>query len=85
MYPGRRYLRVGTECGSTSLLARTREYVDIVRMALRRERVSYDGEFWQLPLPDGPGKSLTLTVHPVRDSLPIYLAAIGPKNLELCG
>jgi F420-dependent oxidoreductase-like protein len=66
-------------------LARTREYVDIVRMALRRERLSYDGEFWQLPLPDGPGKSLTLTVHPVRDSLPIYLAAIGPKNLGLCG
>lgn len=66
-------------------LVRTREYVDIVRMALRRERVSYDGEFWQLPLPDGPGKALTLTVHPVRDSIPIYLAAIGPKNLELCG
>lgn len=66
-------------------LARTREYVDIVRMALRRERVRYDGEFWQLPLPDGPGKALTLTVHPVRESLPIYLAAIGPKNLELTG
>jgi F420-dependent oxidoreductase-like protein len=66
-------------------LARTREYVDIVRMALRRERVSYEGEFWQLPLPDGPGKALTLTVHPVRESLPVYLAAIGPKNLELCG
>ncbi|MGA0208761.1 MAG: LLM class F420-dependent oxidoreductase [Candidatus Nanopelagicales bacterium] len=66
-------------------LARTREYVDIVRMALRRERVTYDGEFWQLPLPDGPGKALTLTVHPVREALPIYLAAIGPKNLELCG
>lgn len=66
-------------------LARTREYVDIVKMALRRERVAYDGEFWQLPLPDGPGKALTLTVHPVRESLPIYLAAIGPKNLELCG
>ena len=66
-------------------LARTREYVDIVRMALRRERVQYDGEFWQLPLPDGPGKALTLTVHPVRESIPIYLAAIGPKNLELCG
>lgn len=66
-------------------LARTREYVDIVRMALRRERVTYNGEFWQLPLPDGPGKALTLTVHPVRESLPIYLAAIGPKNLELCG
>ncbi|MDA2987745.1 MAG: LLM class F420-dependent oxidoreductase [Actinomycetota bacterium] len=66
-------------------LARTREYVDIVRMALRRERVTYNGEFWQLPLPDGPGKALTLTVHPVRESLPIYLAAIGPKNLELTG
>ena len=66
-------------------LARTREYVDIVRMALRRERVTYNGEFWQLPLPAGPGKALTLTVHPVRDSLPIYLAAIGPKNLELTG
>jgi len=66
-------------------LARTREYVDIVRMALRRERVTYDGQFWQLPLPDGPGKALTLTVHPVREELPIYLAAIGPKNLELCG
>lgn len=66
-------------------LARTREYVEIVRMALRRERVTYDGEFWQLPLPDGPGKALTLTVHPVRESLPIYLAAIGPKNLELTG
>lgn len=66
-------------------LARTREYVDIVRMALRRERVSYQGEFFTLPLPDGPGKALTLTVHPVRETLPIYLAAIGPKNLELCG
>jgi F420-dependent oxidoreductase-like protein len=66
-------------------LTRTREYVDIVRMALRRERVSYQGEFFTLPLPDGPGKALTLTVHPVRESLPIYLAAIGPKNLELCG
>lgn len=66
-------------------LTRTREYVDIVRMALRRERVSYQGDFFTLPLPDGPGKALTLTVHPVRESLPIYLAAIGPKNLELCG
>lgn len=66
-------------------LTRTREYVDIVRMALRRERVAYQGDFFTLPLPDGPGKALTLTVHPVRESIPIYLAAIGPKNLELCG
>jgi F420-dependent oxidoreductase-like protein len=66
-------------------LTRTREYVDIVRMALAREKVRYDGEFFTLPLPDGPGKALTLTVHPVRERLPIYLAAIGPKNLELAG
>jgi len=66
-------------------LARTREYVAIVKKALARERVSYDGEFFTLPLPDGPGKALTLTVHPVRDSMPIYLASIGPKNLELTG
>lgn len=66
-------------------LARTREYADIVRMALRRETVRYDGQFWQLPLPDGPGKALKLTVHPVREYIPMYLAAVGPKNLELCG
>jgi F420-dependent oxidoreductase-like protein len=66
-------------------LRRTREYVDIVRMALRRERVRYDGAHFQLPLPDGPGKALALTVHPVRDRIPTYLAAIGPRNLELTG
>ena len=66
-------------------LARTREYVDIVRMALSRKKVQYDGEFFTLPLPDGPGKALGLTVHPVRDNIPIYLAAVGPKNLELTG
>lgn len=66
-------------------LARTREYVDIVRKALARERLTYEGEFFTLPLPDGPGKALTLTVHPVRDRIPIYLAAVGPKNLELAG
>ncbi|PXY36906.1 LLM class F420-dependent oxidoreductase [Prauserella flavalba] len=68
-----------------SPLGRTREYVDIVRMALRRERVRYDGKHFQLPLPDGPGKALALTVHPVRDHIPTYLAAIGPRNLELTG
>ncbi|SOD73865.1 F420-dependent oxidoreductase-like protein [Jatrophihabitans sp. GAS493] len=66
-------------------LARTREYVDIVKMALSRERVRYDGATYTLPLPDGPGKALQLTVHPVRDHIPIYLAAVGPKNLELAG
>jgi F420-dependent oxidoreductase-like protein len=58
-------------------LARTREYVEIVRMALRRERVRYAGQEYRLPLPDGPGKALTLTVHPVRESIPVYLAAVG--------
>jgi F420-dependent oxidoreductase-like protein len=66
-------------------LARTREYVDVVSMALRRETVRYDGEFLTLPLPDGPGKALKLAVHPVRERVPIYLAAVGPRNLELAG
>jgi len=66
-------------------LGRTREYVDVVRAALRRERVAYAGEHYVLPLPGGPGKALQLTVHPVRDHLPIYLAAVGPRNVELAG
>src|SRR3954463_10716561 len=66
-------------------LGRTREYIDIIRMALRRERVQYSGKHYTLPLPDGPGKALKLTVHPVREQIPIYLAAVGPKNLELAG
>ncbi|HYQ63694.1 LLM class F420-dependent oxidoreductase [Actinophytocola sp.] len=66
-------------------LARTREYVEIVRKALRRERVTFEGRHFTLPLPDGPGKPLKLIVHPVREEIPIYLASIGPKNLELTG
>jgi F420-dependent oxidoreductase-like protein len=66
-------------------LLRTREYFDVVRMALRRERVIYDGETLQLPLPDGPGKPLKLTIAPVQEQIPIYLAAIGPKNTALAG
>ena len=66
-------------------LARTREYVDIVRAAIRRDTVVYQGEYYTLPLPDGPGKPLKLIVHPVREEIPIYLASIGPKNLELTG
>jgi F420-dependent oxidoreductase-like protein len=66
-------------------LGRTREYVAIVRSALRRETVRFSGRHYQLPLPDGPGKALRLTIHPVRDEVPIYLGAIGPKNLELTG
>ncbi len=66
-------------------LARTREYVDIVRQVLARQTVRYDGEYYRLPLPDGPGKALKLTIHPVRTEVPIYLGAVGPRNLELTG
>ncbi|MCX2970255.1 MULTISPECIES: LLM class F420-dependent oxidoreductase [Streptomyces] len=66
-------------------LARTREYVEIVRKAMSRERLSHSGEHWTLPLPDGPGKPIKLTVHPVRERVPLYVAAIGPKNLEQTG
>jgi F420-dependent oxidoreductase-like protein len=66
-------------------LQRTREYFDVVRMALRRERVVYYGQTLQLPLPDGPGKPLKLTIAPVQEQIPIYLAAIGPRNTALAG
>src|SRR5947209_4341172 len=66
-------------------LARTRDYVAVVRMALARERVAYHGETLELPLPDGPGKALKLTITPVQERIPIYLAAIGPKNTALAG
>jgi F420-dependent oxidoreductase-like protein len=66
-------------------LARTREYVAVVRQALSRQPLRHDGEFWTLPLPDGPGKALRLTAHPVREHIPLYLASVGPKNLELTG
>jgi F420-dependent oxidoreductase-like protein len=64
-------------------LQRTREYVAVVRMALARERVVFEGETLQLPLPDGPGKPLKLTIAPVQERIPILLAAIGPKNTAL--
>jgi F420-dependent oxidoreductase-like protein len=66
-------------------LARTRDYVAIVRIALARERLEFTGETMTLPLPDGPGKPLKLTIGPVQDRIPIYLAAIGPKNTALAG
>ncbi|WP_407563884.1 LLM class F420-dependent oxidoreductase [Streptomyces sp. 184] len=73
----------GVEFGKP--LVRTREYVEIVRKALSRERLTYAGEHWTLPIPDGPGKPIKLTVHPVRERIPVYIAAIGPKNLEQTG
>ena len=66
-------------------LQRTREYVAILRKALARERLEYDGEIYTLPLPDGPGKALKLMIAPVQERMPIYIAAIGPKNTKLTG
>src|SRR6059036_3059425 len=68
-----------------SQLGRTREYIEVVRKALARERLEYSGDHVTLPLPDGPGKALKLTIAPVQESIPIYLAAIGPKNTALAG
>jgi F420-dependent oxidoreductase-like protein len=66
-------------------LQRTREYVAVVRMALAHQKIEFHGETLDLPLPDGPGKALKLTIRPVQQSIPIYLAALGPKNVALAG
>jgi F420-dependent oxidoreductase-like protein len=66
-------------------LQRTREYVAIVRKALARERLEFEGEQYTLPLPDGPGKVLKLMIPTIQGKIPIYIAAIGPKNTALTG
>lgn len=68
-------------------LGRTREVVEICRQVWRREDVNYDGKYYQVPLPPergtGLGKPLHLINHPVRERIPITIAALGPKNVEL--
>ena len=69
-------------------LTRTREYVEIVRTILRRERpLEHHGEHYDIPYSGadatGLGKPLKIIVHPPRADIPIYLAAIGPKNVAL--
>jgi F420-dependent oxidoreductase-like protein len=69
-------------------LTRTREYVEIVRRILARaEPLDFQGKEYQVPIPGGTGlgKPLKLILHPLRPRIPIYLAAIGPKNIELAG
>jgi F420-dependent oxidoreductase-like protein len=66
-------------------LQRTREYIQVVRMALDHQKVEFHGETLDLPLPDGPGKALKLTIHPVQKRIPIYLAVLGPRNVMLAG
>ena len=65
-------------------LQRMREVVEIVRMVTRGERLVYHGEIYDLPLPGGEGKALVPGARP-RPNLPIYLATLGPKSLELTG
>jgi F420-dependent oxidoreductase-like protein len=67
-------------------LGRTREVVEIVRAALRRETLRYDGKIFHLPLPEGEGtglgKPLKMLTKPERRSIPIYIAALGQKSVE---
>jgi F420-dependent oxidoreductase-like protein len=68
-------------------LGKTREYIELVRTALRREALEHHGEHYRIPY-DGPGatrlgKPLKLMLRPLRADIPIYLAAIGPKNVAL--
>ena len=68
-------------------IGRTREVIEICRAVWRRERLEYSGKHYQIPLPEGEGtglgKPLKLINHPVRERIPVILAALGPKNVEL--
>jgi F420-dependent oxidoreductase-like protein len=68
-------------------VGRSRELIEICRMVWRRERLSYNGKHYTIPLPadqgTGLGKALKLINHPVRERIPIVLAAVGPKNVAL--
>ena len=64
-------------------IGRSREIIEICRMVWRRERLAYQGKYYHLPLEGGTGlgKPLKLINHPVRERIPVALAAIGPKNV----
>jgi F420-dependent oxidoreductase-like protein len=71
-----------------SPLGRTREYIDIVRMALAREKVEYHGKHFHLPVEDaglGLGKPLKMIGRPVQDRIPVYLGVIGEKTVRQAG
>lgn len=71
----------------TAPLARTREIVQICRSVWRQEKVVHEGRHYRLPLPPdqgtGLGRPLKLINRPVRERIPVVLAAIGPKNVAL--
>ncbi len=68
-------------------LQRTREIIEICRQVWRRERVVHDGKAYQLPLAEGQGtglgKALKIITHPKRADIPIYVASLGPKNVQM--
>lgn len=68
-------------------IGRTREVIEICRQVWRRETLKYQGKYYTVPLPPeqgtGLGKPLKLINHPVRERIPILIAALGPKNVEL--
>ena len=68
-------------------IGRTRDIIDICRMAWKRERLQYEGRVFTLPLPEGQGtglgKPLKMISHPVRESIPIWVASLGPRNVAM--
>jgi F420-dependent oxidoreductase-like protein len=68
-------------------LARTREIIDICRSVWRRDRLEHAGDKYRIPLAEGQGtglgKPLRLIDHPVREQIPVYVASLGPKNVEM--
>ena len=68
-------------------LGRTREIIEICHQVWKRERLEHAGRYYTLPLPPdqgtGLGKPLKLITHPVRESIPVYVASLGPKNVEM--
>lgn len=68
-------------------LRRTREIMDICRSVWRRDRLTYDGDSYHVPLPEGQGtglgKALKIMDHPLRERIPIHIASLGPKNVEM--
>lgn len=68
----------------TSPLSATRETIEIVRRVAAGEKLEHHGRIYELPLPDGPGRAIR-SMLPVQTPVPIYIAALGPKNLALTG
>jgi len=68
-------------------LGRTREIIDICRLVWKRERVTYNGKYYKLPLPadqgTGLGKPLKMIAKPIREDIPVWIASLGPKNVEM--